>query len=190
MNNITQVYLLNVPLESDYKNTLYFTSKETQSDFFKSKVVKRYTDFSYQRKDSFIRVPDHFDNLQNVNYVMYQNKQFSNKWFYAFITDIKYVDDGRTDVFIETDYIQTWLFDYTIKSSFVEREHVSDDTIGKHTLPENLELGEFICNGVEEDDKGDNLVIYMAISDYAESVNGNIKGNLYGGIYSGMKYHV
>lgn len=196
MNNkyITKVYLLNVPLENDYKNTLYFTSKEAQHEYFQSRIVTskgrrlEFTDFSYQRKDSFIRVPSHFDDLQSVNYVMYQNSAYSNKWFYAFITDIKYVDDGRTDLVIETDYIQTWLFDYEVKESFVEREHVTNDSIGANTIPEGLETGSYTCNGMETDSDNNDLTIVMASSDYSEKVQGNLKGDLYGGIYSGMQY--
>ena len=30
------------------------------------------------------------------------------------------------------------------KESFIEREHVNDDTIGLHTIPENLETGDYI----------------------------------------------
>ena len=150
--NITKVYLLSVPLENDYKNTLYFTSKDNQQSFFASKVEKSYTNFSYQRKDNFIRVPEQFDKLQNINYVMYQNTAYSNKWFYAFVTDIKYVDDGRTDLFIETDYMQTWMFDITVKPSFIEREHVADDTVGLHTIPEDLNIGQIVCDWSKTDE--------------------------------------
>lgn len=147
MPQITKVYLLNVPLESDYKNTLYFANASAQQSYFQSCIQKSYTDFSYQRKDHIIRVPAQFDTLVNCNYVMYQNTAYSNKWFYAFITKMEYIDDGRTDVHIETDVMQTYMFDITIKSSFVEREHVNNDTIGDHTVPENVELGEYIsCN--------------------------------------------
>lgn len=182
--NITKVYLLNAPLENDYKNTLYFTSKETQQQYFESRIIKSYTNFSYQRKNNFIRVPEHFDKLQNVNYVMYQNSAYSNKWFYAFVTDIVYIDDGRTDIYIETDYIQTWLFDYTVKPSFVEREHVSDDTIGKHTQPEGLETGDYVSIYEKNIDLGDMYIIVGTTQAYETKV----KGNLYGGCYSGVQY--
>lgn len=186
--NITKVYLLNAPLENDYKHTLYFNSKSSQEEYFKSRIVKSYEDFSYQRKDNIIRVPDHFDNLQQVNYVMYQNSAYSSKWFYAFVTDVVYVDDGRTDIHIDTDYIQTWMFDITIKPSFVEREHVSDDTVGIHTVPEQLETGPYICNEKTIDDKTAKVdAIYMAYNDYANSKY-DVKGNAHGGVYSGMGY--
>lgn len=148
---ISRVYLLNVPLENDYRHTWYFATPDNQRNYFASKVLEKhkYTDFSYQRKEGFIRIPAQYDDVLGCNYVMYQNTAYSsdpNKWFYAFITDIKYVSDGRTDVYIETDVMQTWMWDYEVKESFVEREHVQNDTVGLHTLPEQLETGEYVHN--------------------------------------------
>ena len=162
--NISKVYLLDVPLENDYKNTLYFTNASSQQSYFQNNIVKSYTDFSYQRKDNIIRVPEQYDKVYNCNYVMYQNSYYSNKWFYAFITDIKYINDGMTEIKIETDVIQTWLFDYTVKSSFVEREHVSNDTVGLHTVPENVELGEYTSNGMIRDNELGDLVYVIQVT--------------------------
>ena len=150
MANITKVYLLSVPLEDDYKDTLYFANATAQHDYFAGQVVKSYTDFSYQRKDNVIRVPAQVDTIRNCNYVMYQNTAYSNKWFYAFIERMVYVDDNRTDIFIATDVIQTWMFEMQFKDSFIEREHVNDDTVGLHTIPEGLETGEYVCNDIKE----------------------------------------
>lgn len=156
---ITKVYLLNVPLESDYKNTLYFTSRSAQQEYFKSKIITSYSfsDFSYQRKDNIIRIPAMYDDIYKCNYVMYQNTKYNNKWFYAFVNELEYINDGRTDLHIETDVIQTWLFDYKVMSSFVEREMVNDDTIGLNTVPENLELGEYTSHNVYQDNNLNDL---------------------------------
>lgn len=56
-------------------------------------------------------------------------KIIGNKWFYAFITNMTYVNDNRTDITITTDVFQTWQFDINFKESFIEREMiaVSDD---------------------------------------------------------------
>lgn len=144
-NGITKVYLLDAPLENDLQHTLYFESASAQHSYFQSRVKHSYTDFSYQRKDNFIRVPGHFDSLQDSNYVMYQNSRYSNKWYYAFITKMEYVDDGRTDVYIETDPLQTFMFDIKVKASFIEREHTDDDTRGNNLIPEGLETGDVMC---------------------------------------------
>lgn len=193
---ISRVYLLGVPLESDYKNTLYFTSEESQQSYFSSKTKFTFTDFSYQRKDNTIRVPKHVDSLYKCNYVMYQNTYYNNKWFYAFIKDMKYISDGMTEVTIETDVIQTWMFDYTIKESFVEREHVDDDEIGKHIIPEGLETGEYVCNkhtmaeysGIEDTFTSlTNLSIVIGVTSTPEGEN--VEGGIYNNIYSGLKYY-
>lgn len=180
--NITKVYLLDVPLENDYKNTLYFTSKASQQSYFENNIIKSYTDFSYQRKDKIIRIPDIYDNICNCNYVMYQNTAYSNKWFYAFITKMEYINDDRTDVYIETDVIQTWLFDYEVKSSFVEREHVSDDTVGIHTVPENVELGEYISNGFERDNELDTLCYIIQVTEWTGGGDNKPLATNFGGV--------
>ena len=185
--NISKVYLLSVPLENDYKNTLYFTDLASQHTYFNSKIVNSFDNFSYQRKDNKIRIPAHIDTLYNCNYVMYQNSYYSNKWFYAFIKDMVYVSAGVTEIEIETDVIQTWLFDYNIKASFVEREHVKDDTIGLHTVPENLETGEYVCQGAQNNDPGAFCFVVAATRDYVNNFR-KVGGKIYNGIYSGCKY--
>lgn len=179
----TKVYLLNVPLENDYKHTLYFTSASSQQDYFSSKVVKSYTDFTYQRKDNIIRVPELYDNLIGCNYVMYQNK---NKWYYAFITEMKYVNDDTTHISIQTDALQTWLFDFTIKPSFVEREHVSNDSIGRHSVPEQLECGEYIVEGKSQTEITAHFVIATTY-DFKRETAGSTYIN---GIYHGVNYYL
>lgn len=192
--NITKVYLLNVPLENDYYHTLYFTDKDSQQEYFQSRIVKSYTDFSYQRKDKIIRIPEQYDSIYNINYVMYQNAAYGNKWFYAFVTDLEYINDGRTDLHIETDVIQTWLFDYTIKPSFIEREHVSNDTVGLHTVPENLETGEYINQPLSNEEfiqfnnMDSDYKVVMAVSEVGLDLtipNGEQK---YNGVYSALLY--
>ena len=192
MNNekaISKVYLLSVPLENDYKNTLYFNSKDSQTSYFQSKVVDslKIEDSSYQRKDNIIRFPKGYDKISNVNYVMYQNSNYSNKWFYAFVTDLEYINDELTYIHIETDVIQTWLFDYTLKESFVEREHVSSDNVGEHTYPENLELGDFLVSSVSSSEIGVGHCVVSATYDIfrKKRAGGNING-----IYQGVVYYL
>ena len=194
--NITVVRLLAVPLDKDCLHTLYFTSPETQESYFAGKVKHTMNDCSYQRKDGIIRFNKPYDDLMNCNYVMYKNPAYKDKWFYAFITSMEYVDDGRTNIYIETDPIQTWLFDYTVKPSFIEREHVKDDTIGKHTVPEGLETGEYVSNRVMYDDKILDYGIILATTLNLSTYNSTTKkadslktGQIYNGIYSGCNYY-
>lgn len=136
------VYLLNVPMSADQKNQIDFESVGAQTAYFQGRIIRQFTDFTYQRKDNIVRVPVEADAIWNVNYVMYQNSNFTGKWFYAFVTEIEYRNDGCTWLHLKTDVFQTWLFDYRWRYSFIVREHVADDTIGLHTIPENLPVGE------------------------------------------------
>ena len=145
--NISKVYLLNVPLEDDMKNTLYFASASAQQSYFNSVIGKTYLNVSYQSETRTFRCKDEIDTIRQYNYIMWQNPAFSNKWFYAFIKKMEFVSTGLTDVVFEVDPLQTYMFDITIKPSFVEREHTNNDAIGANTYPEDLELGEMVCNG-------------------------------------------
>lgn len=142
----SDVYLLKVPLEIDNNNQLTFASATVQHNYFNSLPKIGFNDFTYIRKDGVLRVPALFDDILSYNYVMYRNDAYSNKWFYAYITGMEYVNDNVTDVSIATDVFQTWQFDLVYKRTFVEREHVNDDTIGLHTIDENLDVGEFTVN--------------------------------------------
>ena len=145
--NVTKVYLLNVPMEDDLKNTLYFASASAQQSYFSSVIGKTYTNVSYQSETRTFRCPDQIDTVRQYNYLMWQNTHYSNKWFYAFIKKMVYVSDGYTDVQFEVDPLQTYMFDITVKPSFVEREHTNNDAVGANTYPESFELGEMVCNG-------------------------------------------
>ena len=143
----TDLYLLKVPLEINDVNQLNFASASAQYNYFNSLPKIEVEDFTYQRKDGTIRFPAQYDEIISYNYVMYRNDAYSNKWFYAFITDMQYVNDNMTMITIKSDVWQTWQFQLQYKPCMVEREHTNDDTIGKNTLPEQLELGEIVANG-------------------------------------------
>lgn len=140
----SDLIFLKVPLEIDNKNQLTFANTTAQYNYFYGLTGKRTFDkFTYIRKDGVIKVPALIDDLYQYNYVMYRNENFSNKWFYAYITGYEFESPNCTAVSIKTDVWQTWFSMLNIKRSFVEREHVNDDTVGLHTVPEGLELGDY-----------------------------------------------
>ena len=50
--NISKVYLLNVPLEDDMRNTLYFANASAQQTYFQNNISKTYNNVSYQRNQN------------------------------------------------------------------------------------------------------------------------------------------
>ena len=143
----SDVYLLKTPLEIDEINQLTFSDSTAQYNYFNSLPKLAVDNFTYQRKDGTIRFGANFDSLIGYNYVMYRNDAYSNKWFYAFITGMEYLNDNVTAISIKTDVWQTWQFSLSFKPCLIDREHANTDTAGSNTLPEDLELGEMVCNG-------------------------------------------
>ena len=85
------------------------------------------------------------ENIYNCNYMMFQNTNYTTKWFYAFITNIEYVNDKVSNVYFTIDVMQTWfLFDCTLKESFVEREHHATDTTNDCLVGENIPTGQMM----------------------------------------------
>lgn len=203
----TDVILLKVPLEISEDHQLTFANATAQYNYFNGLPAtskKAFEQFTYQRKDNTIRVPALVDDLYGYNYVMYRNDNHSSKWFYAFITGLDYVSDGVTAISIKTDVWQTWQFNLTYKATFVEREHVNDDTKGLHTVPESVQLGEYVINSqtTYAPDKTvkdtDNVVISWKypiffqvtefLSTYLPEADTYANAREYNGIFSGLKY--
>jgi hypothetical protein len=116
---------------------------------------------------------------------MYKN---ADKWFYAFITKMEYLNDKVSRVYIETDVYQTWMFNVSILDSFVVREHVTDDDIGKHITDEGIDTGEFVRQSYATSGKLDTLSIVVSLS--ADQTLTSYYGCLYGGVYSGLYYSI
>ena len=133
-----QIKIGRVPFDNSYKHTMTFANAEAQRAYMASAMEQNLSQggYTYVRANNAIRVPYNAESLYTYNYCMYQNANYGNKWFYAFIVDINYLNEGTTELVLELDVLQTWYFDYTLVEGYVEREHVNDDTIGAHLNPE------------------------------------------------------
>lgn len=144
-----EIVLLNVPIEIDNKNQLTFSDSNAQFNYFRNITdQKAYDKITYIRKDNYVVVKDNFDNLLKYNYCMYQNENFSTKWYYAYVVKVEWLSPNSSKVYIVTDVFQTYQFDIDYKVSFIEREHinVNEDIPGANLINEGLETGEFIEN--------------------------------------------
>lgn len=82
---------------------------------------------------------------------MYKNTSYDDdKYYYAYIENLEYVNDEMTKFNLKLDVFQTWQFDFIYKKSFVERKHVTNDSVGANTLPESVELGEYVTLDYEQ----------------------------------------
>lgn len=137
----------NVPFDNSYRHTMTFASRQSQYEFFSEccSYILEKSNYTYVRMNNAIRVPFNAEILYTYDYVMYQNANYGNKWFYAFIVAVNYVNENMTELVLELDVMQTWYFDYSLKQGFVEREHVNDDSLFAHLNPEPAMPFNLIC---------------------------------------------
>ena len=141
----TNIRLLkNVPLDNTYEHTIYFENESSQIQYFVGLTKYNLTNYTYQRVHRGVaRVGIQAENLYDCNYMMFQNTAFGNKWFYAFITGVEYVNNGMSEVSFEMDVMQTWFFEHEPQECFVEREHSTTDVAGDNIIDEGLNLGKY-----------------------------------------------
>ena len=179
----TEIRLVKVPFELDNRNQLTFANEEAQRNYFLSLPHAEADNCTYQRKDNVIRYPALADNIINYNYVMYQNESYSDKWFYAYITQIDYINDNVSHIHIETDVFQTWQFNITYRASFIEREHVNSDVAGEHTIPESLETGEYVIDNITNTDDLSSYKYVIQVSEPASEGAEKYLATNFGGIF-------
>lgn len=193
----SEIYLLqNVPIHGEYEHTLWFNDAGEQAAYFLSatKVIAHLTNYSYLRyKENWISVELPIEQLTFCNYMVFRNTSFENKYFYAFVTDIEYVNNKTTKIYYELDVMQTWLFEAKVSTCFVEREHSATDTIGSNLVPENFETGEYVYQEISDaDGKGspfsDWYIFIGSTVEYDGSAYVDVQGNVYQGLYSGVKW--
>lgn len=174
--NTMFVIISGVPFNNEYKHTILFENKEQQENYFISKKIRSFTDFTYVKQEKRVRVPVVADKIYQANYCMFKNVGYGDKWFYGFITNIEYINNELSCVDIEIDYMQTWMFEMEIRTSFVEREHVIDDSIGKHTVAENLDVGELVIQRQREHTSDVGILLTIASDDV---IDGELINNVY-----------
>lgn len=141
------IFIKNCPLASNLEHTILFESAGAQQAYFaglSSQTVERY---SFQRATlGVVRVGIPWNDCIGFNYMAFQNHAHGDKWFYAFITNYEYVNEGMTAVFFQLDVLQTYMFEWTLGECFVERWTTPTDKVGEYLLPEGLETGEPIIH--------------------------------------------
>lgn len=138
----SKVYFGTVPWNPSYRHVRKHPSRDAQFASIKAMCTSGTEDYTYQRMDNAGYRPYNAESLYGMNYCMFQNANYGSRWFYSFIPRIEYVSPNSTRLYLQTDIMQTWFPDCTVKSCMVEREHVMDDTIGAHIKDEGINPGE------------------------------------------------
>lgn len=156
-NSVIQLFQ-GIKLDNRYMHTIYFASESAQNTWFTSKVFKTYQNQSYTRYTrNQIKIKDDATSLLNCTYLRFMNDRSVDKWFYAFILSIEYVNENTALITYEIDVMQTWFIQGgSILPCYIERQHVNDDTFGINleTEPVGSEVYDFTeinVSGVDGD---------------------------------------
>lgn len=173
----------NIKLDNTYKNVLSYNQTQMLNLVNTNKVASA-NNYSFIRQEqNMVQVNFAYSTICNANYMAFQNKDYNNKWFFAFIRDIQYVSDSCVNIVFDIDVWSTFYSNLTIHKCFVEREHVNDDTIGLHTVPEDISTGEMIQIGDDVTETELSTSFYVGVlTDWIPEGGGKGKGKQNSGV--------
>lgn len=173
-----------IHIDRDYKNVLSYSPSDMITLLNSNNhFVDVADDFSFIRSQTRVSTPFSFDECIQSNYIAFQNPSYSNKWFFAFIDDVYYKSDGCTEITFTIDSFTTFWEDWQVKPCLVTREHVTDDTIGLHTIPENLESGEYIVNSQDYYNGLDTLKYVLQVTEWSTTDVDKPLATNFGGVF-------
>ena len=132
----------NIKIDREYRNVLSY-SEVQMLELCQANLVAQANNYSFLRTSGSIMVAFTYSQCLQANYIAFQNPDYSNKWFFAWIDDVIYKSNENTEITFTIDAWSTWFSKLQVTQSFVVREHVIQDIAGKYTQPENLDVGEY-----------------------------------------------
>lgn len=168
-----------VDWDNSYSDIRLFTSDTERQAYLAQRTTGVWENCSVVKTKQAVRVQADFTDLITDNYMSFVNNGFDAPWtYYAFITSVNYINVNTVEIEYEIDWIQSFLFGFQYDACYVEREHVNDDTFGKNTVDERLEIGEYNVEYIRERNHGKSVIFTFLIDgsqqteDYPTVVNG------------------
>lgn len=137
----------NINVDKNYVNVLNYSENE-MINLCESQehLVASANDYSFIRNRGTISTAFKYDDVLKSNYIAFQNKDYSNKWFFAWIDEVNFIGENNTEIKYTVDAWSTWYSYWNPKACYVLREHVNDDTVGLNTIPEDLNVGQIVAD--------------------------------------------
>lgn len=144
------ILVKNIHLDRQYTNVLDYTEAQ-MLELCTQNMIAQANDYSFIRTSRTIMTNFKYSDALKANYIAFQNPDYSNKWFFAWIDDVIYKGNYNTEISYTIDSWSTWFDYWTPKTCLINRQHVNDDSIGANTLNENLAVENVIQEGQVED---------------------------------------
>lgn len=178
-----------IKLDKSYTNVL---SYNTQSMLSLVEANSEYEQWNYNNIDydkGVIQVSTDYGVAIGCNYLAFQNPRHGNKWYFAFIDDVIYKSNNCCDVKFTIDVWSTFYDNWTAKPCFVVREHVNNDTIGLHTVPETVTTGDYVVNSHLRDNYNQDHHRIIVSSNIDPAEGHKHFGGIYTGLPTGFRYY-
>lgn len=140
----------NINMDKQYTNVLSYSESQMLTLCRENQVASA-NNYSFLRATGTILVEFSYAQCLQANYIAFQNPDYSNKWFFAFIDDVIYKGDRNCELKFTVDAWSTWFDKWQKKTCFINRQHTNNDTIGANTVPENIDVGEVKQEFITED---------------------------------------
>lgn len=174
-----------IKTDKSYNHVVLFNSEDDRFRYYQSMAVKTFERYTYQRIDKYMTVGCNAEEIEACNYIVWRNSSFSDKTYYAFIERVEYIADNTTRIYFTIDIMQTWFPYCTMNPCFVERSHVSNDSIGANIIDDGLDCGpykDFIHQNIRFTPK----IVFLTTFDAKYK---NSAGKMDRNIYSGLTQH-
>lgn len=148
------LYFADESAQSGYFNGIPDINSENPASSYGNTRKIEYNNATYQNiSQGVMRIGKTMKELYGCNYMYFTNSgEYTNdnnqpvyfyekKRYYCFIDHLKYINNYCTEVYYSLDYLQTFMFDFTEQTCFIDRMTTDDDEIGKYVLDEGLDLG-------------------------------------------------
>lgn len=142
-NKTSEIILCSgIKMDKEYENVVSYNESDMVTLCRNNKIYEG-TNYAIIQPNKTIDIACKYEDAIYANYMAFINPKYGNKWFFAWVTNVELRNPNTTRITFQVDVFSTWYSRFNLNQVFVEREHVSDDTFGKHTLPEGLETGEY-----------------------------------------------
>lgn len=193
-NSVVELFY-GISLDPTYSDTLYFGTNNLKDAYFETSLftntylLGRFTALSYNREErGFCRIQAPMAQVINANYMRFKNTSFENKWFYAFVTNVEYINNEVSQINFEIDYMMTWMGSFILEECYVVRNHTASDVFGEWLEPEPFTFNDYVYNGKEALLPNGNVemnyavVIMSAFSGLSEQTSGRYIEGVYNGL--------
>ena len=178
----------NIHIDKNYDNVLD-VSKSTLVGHLRTH--SEYVGYDYSiipRERNSLVVSCPYNIALKCNYMTFKNPDYENEYVFAFVDSVDYINDESTRIDFTIDAWHTYHDKFNTNKVFVEREHVADDTFGKHTIQEEVGTGEYTIKS--ETDATDLTEVCPVLAATVDPSNTNAYGSYFGNNFESVGYYI